>query len=254
MQQVQSCSWGSFKLNEIVTLERCLQEVMKDNPAMRSLINKLANEAVFVEPVKKIDYLNRGKTKMRKDREATQEVKKLEQEIKRIDQELDRFKAIYSDIKEGEDDTHREIRELKSAVVSANRINEVHLENCGYALEQVQTSFEFAKEVCNKIPDFLEEIRNSELMKVYSPIDHKNFITRLIKENISRLEYVPQQRQQEQIVQFSYRVKSNLLQQLQDYSSLIAKLHQDLLLVESLNLSELKGLQRSLEDINSNCS
>jgi len=236
MQQVQNCSWNPFKLNEIVTLERCLREVSEEDPRVGLILRKIANECVFVEPDRKLQYLSRGEDEKRTDLELKKQASVMIQEANEIDNEIERFKAKLAHLSDKESESSLQIDRLEKTVLSMKCAHEASVGELEFLLGKVISSFERSIVIIRDVaPTFIQSLPQSQLVKQFEsiPASYRRCISKLVKNGEAY-------RQQQQLAsQLSFFYKKNMCNQLNKYLNSINSLNRDLQLIDKVYSSDI---------------
>lgn len=261
MQQVQRCPWSPFKMNEIVTLERCLQTASLDDPRMGLILGKLANESVFVEPRIKVEHLERNNDRKRADKELERKARSLMDAVADISKETEHYLSKLRDLTREQAETNSEIGELEKSILLWEENNNIFDGQFGCLLDLVLSSFERSMEAIKfSIPNFIASIPDSELVKQFDLLGARYRSCLIAMARQSR----GQQPQQSGLAQqLSHRQMKLMIRSLDSYAASIANLYRDLVSIHraySVEVSEelehfealrahLEFLKRPLADV-----
>lgn len=232
-QQVQACSWTRLTLNEVVTVEKCLQEVAADDPRLYQILNKLSSECTFVEPGRKKQHLIRNEgerlidTDLRKCTKMTRvEVDKLEEEVRVYRSKLEEMKRLNLEPK---------LVKLQENIGLMETSTEYLRYEFGLLLERVLFSFERSNEVLNfKVGEFLDSIRNSQLIRVF------NSLPKLQRKCLIRLSKIDQKPSDIESVESKLRAhfQASIRIKLDEYLRVVVQLYADLILINKILLRD----------------
>lgn len=247
MKHVQGCPWNPFKLNEIVTLERCLQDSAELDPQLAKILRKLASECVFVEPSRKINYLQRDETCKARDLNLVKETKAIQKEINNLKGEIQFYRNKLAELSEKEDETRLQLVSLPESIITLEAQGEISVEKFGFVLEQVHASFDRSlKIIGNKIPTFLDSLPNSSLLKKFNDIlyQYRRAIITSCKHSDLNLQ------NQQLSTQFSFEYKKKLSEQLSKYLKEIETVYGDLILIDKVYSDEILEEVEHLKSLN----
>lgn len=166
MQKVQNLSWSPFKLNEIVTLEKCLQEAALSDPKIALILKKLANECVFVEPRRKANYLQRGDDEKKAQKELEREALLMMDEVAKLNKQIDYFNDKLEDLSNGGEKTRLQIIEVEKKISLLSCPSELPCQ-----LDLAVSSFDRSIEAIKfSIPDFIASLSQSNLIKQFDSL------------------------------------------------------------------------------------
>lgn len=226
MQLLQSCSWCPFNLNEIVTLERCLQELALSDPRFSTILRKLAHESVFVEPSRKKKYLSRTPSEERSDIILKESAAAIRLEIKQLDEEIDYYEAQLNELMESEAITREHIHKLERSILTTEESCKSSFIELEFLLERVHESLVSSVELINsKIPKFIESLRESALVKQTSELKnlYQQEISNLVEHHYQRYQQNPR------LAQYtSYSYKCRAVRKLSRHLKSLCNLHRDL--------------------------
>lgn len=225
MIQVQACSWNPFKMNEIVTLERCLQEEASINVNVRSILRKLANESVFVEPTRKQQHLDRKDSEKRHDKELKHRAQALRETINNLNDEIELLKAKSSYLVKQRNESAQTIDQMRRSIMLIETTYDKSYAHFEITLERTHFSFDRSfSTISTKIPRFMSALRGSDLLRQLElpPIKYKRLLWKLVKDGDHY------QRDQQLATQLSYHIKRALTTNLQNYQRAINQLNTDL--------------------------
>lgn len=252
MRHVQGCPWNPFKLNEIVTLERCLQEATCDDPRLSTIFRKLATECVFVEPTRKMKHLSRDDNSKINDTNLAKETRIIRKEIEKLKEEIDFYRKKLDELSEGEEETNLQLPRLSDSILTLEKQSDSSLEKFGFMLDRVMISFDKSSTIIeNKIPNYIDCLPQFTFIKMFdnSYEVYRRVLAKLVKEGTHY-----QQQNQQLSTQLSYYAKEAISRELENYLVVITKLFRDLVLIDKVYSSEipeeieyLKGLNTHIE-------
>lgn len=243
MAKVQQCSWNTFKLHEIVTLEKCLREALGEGPKISNFIRKLESECFFVEEERKKKFLARDTNVKRKDSELMRKANILKVKIADLDEKLNYYKSKYEDLRDGEDNTKREIDSTSKLVLMMEEKCRSHMENFSLILERTMNSFETSIPIIKyKIPEFVSYLYNCEFLTQVDQLPdlHKNLLIEFIKNSADHHD-------DKQMRQFSYSRKTLIVAELKHYVELSSELLAILTDINQVYSKEVKQEVKSLQ-------
>lgn len=164
MAKVQQCSWQPFKLNEIVSLERCLQELSLQDPRFSLLLRKLA-DCRFVEPTKKQQYLKRTKEEEQQDAEFKRCAELKIQQTASVGNSLDLYDSLLTKYRSSEAEMRSELVQIEKSLVAAAKVYRTLLEEFKLSLERVYNSFQDSATTLEAVPRFLKSVETSKLAR-----------------------------------------------------------------------------------------
>lgn len=232
-QQVQACPWNRLTLNEVVTVEKCLQEVAADDPRLYQILNKLSNECTFVEPGRKKQHLIRNEGERLIDADLRKCTKLTRVEVDKMDDEIELFQARLEQLKRL--DLRPKIGRLQENIGLLETSTEYLRYEFGLLLERVLHSFERTNEVLNvKVGEFLEKIRNSQLIRVF------NSLPKLQRKCLIRLSKIDQKPDDIETVGSKLRphFQASIRVKLEEYLRVIVQLYADLILITRIFLRD----------------
>lgn len=241
MRQVQECPWNPFKLNEIVTLEKCLQEVSIEDPRFSLILRKIANESVFVDPSRKLRYLKRTKQEELADNELKRQATELRSQIDKLDKKIDYYRTKLENLLESENTVRLQIFQIQKSIVSKDNICKLLFREFGLLLERVFNSFVTSMSIIKVgIPEFISAVNQCKLVKQTQslPILHRRFLIKLIKNN-PQISHNNFQQLQQISIQFSYHFKKSALSHLNGYLKAVTNLYRDLALIDKVYTTEI---------------
>lgn len=166
MQKVQSLSWSPFKLNEIVTLEKCLQEAALSDPKIALILKKLANECVFVEPRRKAKYLERGEDEKKAHKELERKALLMMDEVAKLNKQIDYFKSKLEDLSNGGEKTRALILDVEKKISILSCPSELPCQ-----LDLAVSSFDRSIDTIRfTIPNFIASLSQSNLIKQFDAL------------------------------------------------------------------------------------
>lgn len=186
MQQVERSHWNPFKLSEIASLETCLHEIAADDPRFRSLLRKLANDCVFVEPARKIAYMSRTEDQEKSDNALRVKVNLLEAQISELDAEIAQMEDQSAQLIGDLNDKKEARAQLEKSVSALESAYESSTTEFNQALEQAFYSLETSRNVIfEKIPSFVDTIGDSPFLKHVGSLPgcYKELLIELIKKD-----------------------------------------------------------------------
>lgn len=237
MQKVQACTWNPFKLNEIVNLEKCLQEAVADDTRLGVLITKLANDCSFLEPTRKLRHLSRGEEDIKSDSKLKRRNVAIRQEIEQLNKEIEYYRSRHEELKLNESETKSQLCQLRKKCLKTEADCEKSMKEFELILEQVTKSFERTLPVIqNDIPNFVESIPESNLNKQLKSISTQ--YRRCLVDLAKNAEIQPTQ-QPQLATQLSYLMNKSTVKQLESYLKSIDQLHRDISLIEQAQSEEI---------------
>lgn len=243
MLQVQACPWNPFKMNEIVTLERCLLEEATLSVSMRSFLRKLANECVFVEPIRKQHHLSRNDTEKRRDRELKQKAQFLRETINNLNDEIELIRAKLNYLLKRQNEYLQTIDQMRRSIMLLETSYDKSYRHFELVFEKAHFSFNrsFAT-IRTKIPRFINALKGSDLVRQVElpPIKCRKLKKKLVKEGKHY------HQDQQMATQLSYHLKRALITNLQTYHTAITKLHRDLNTINDAFITDIPDETRSL--------
>lgn len=251
MQLVQGCPWNPFKLNEIVTIEKCLHEATCEDPRVSTILRKLATDCIFIEPTRKINHLSRDDDSKSNDINMAKETKAIREKIMRLEDEKEFYRRKFDELSEGEEKTSLQISQKSDSILILEKHSESSLEKFGFMLDRVMVSFVRSSTLIeHKIPNFIDSIPQFILIKNFGSIydSYRRVLVKLIK-NGSHY-----QQNQQLSTQLNYYLKKKISKELETYLGKITILLRDLILIDKVYSSEipeeieyLKGLNTHIE-------
>lgn len=251
MRHVQGCPWNPFKLNEIVTLERCLQEATCDDPRLSTIFRKLATECVFVEPSRKMKHLSRDDNSKNNDTNLAKETRIIRKEIEKLEEEIDFYRKKLDELSEGEEETNSQLPLLSDSILTLEKQSDSSLEKLGFMLDRVMISFDKSSTIIeNKIPNYIDCVPQFSFIKMFgnSYEVYRRVLAKLVKDGTHY------QQNQQLSTQLSYYTKEVISKELENYLEVITILFRDLVLIDKVYSSEipeeieyLKGLNTHIE-------
>lgn len=238
MQQVQACSWNPFRMNEIVTLEKCLQQTLVEDPRLETILRKLAKNCVFVEPARKLKHLARDEQERRADLSLMRQAQARRNEINDLNKEIECVQTKIGALTKRKDDTCEQIKRLRKAILLVEKTYEVSQKEFEYMFELVLNSFSRSIHTINSIiPNFIQTLTESNLIKQPDnlPKLYGRCLLKLVKSN----KFQQLQSQPQLATQFSYYTKLNMIKHLRYYLEAVCSLHKDLNLIDKLYSSEI---------------
>jgi len=184
MAQVQACSWNTFRLSEIVTIEKCLQEILAQDPRMSLLLRKLSTECFFVEPERKIRHLNRTKEEELADEELKRQSSLLIGRIEQIDKELENYRKRMELLERKKEEQVNELKDLENQIESVEKLCKTLSPVLELLLERTYDSFRNSFTIItNDLLDYMQSTAGSSLIKqLYSlPTIYRQSLTKLIR-------------------------------------------------------------------------
>lgn len=253
MQQVQACSWCTFKLNEIVTLERCLQEATIEDPSIGLFIRKLVNESIFVEPAKKLRHLTRDDKEKRIDSDLRTDATQLCDEIERKNKDIELYRRRLNDLSQEEQETSLQIAHIKQSTLLVENAWSVSYEKFKLVFELVINSFERPLSlIAGRIPEYLLSLPQCKLVKQLDqvPIQYRKLLIKLVRDG----ERYQQNEQLALKFRYSYLKCSTI--ELKNYLKAITTLLKDLVLIHKVYKNEIpkeiessKSLEARIESL-----
>lgn len=244
LQKIQSCSWNSFKLNEIVKLEKCLQEVIRDDANICTVIRKLSNDAVFVEPNAKFKYLNRNVDDKRADFKLIQETRNIEKKIEDLDNQIECNQIKLKQLSQNEHEIDLRILDLHKSISKVERTSAASYQECQILLEQVQMSLgKTLDSIQERIPNFVHSIPESDLVQQCNKLatSYRKLPIRYLKNSYKHLQ------QHSARIQFSYSVKTSMVDKFQKYLNSFKPLYGILLAIDNVYSTEMPEVKELLE-------
>lgn len=251
MQLVRGCPWNPFKLNEIVTIEKCLHEATCEDPRVSTILKKIASDCLFIEPIRKINHLSRDDDRKTKDISMAKETRIIQEQIKRLENEKEFYRRKFDELSENEEKTALQIAQKSDSILIMEKHSESSLEKFGFMLDRVMVSFERSSAIIeHKIPNFIDSLPQFAVIKNFgcSLHSYRRVLVKLIKNGAHY--------QQNQLLstQLSYDLKKKILKELEAYLEKITILFRDLVLIDKVYSSEipeeieyLKGLNTHIE-------
>lgn len=226
MQLVQNCAWCPFKLNETVTLERCLQELALSDPRFRIILRKLAHECVFVEPDRKIKYLLRTPNEERSDIILKESTIALQAEIKQLDEEIDYYNAQLNELMDSEAITKEHKAKLERSILVTEDSCKLSYTESEFLLERVYESLVSSLELIkHRLPKFIQSLRDCQLVKQTFELGplYQQEISILVDYYYQRFHH-----NQRLALQTSHMYKCRAARKLNTYIESLCNLHRDL--------------------------
>lgn len=159
VQQIQKCSWNTFRFSEIVILEKCLNEIVPEDPRINLFIKKLASDCVFIEPERKINHLNRDAASKRRDSELKKQGLQLRQRVQTMNEHLEEMTETFGKLSQEQVLAEGKIKELERLTSGLREQCEILLERFNFTLERTLYSFESSLNVIKfKIPGFIKAV------------------------------------------------------------------------------------------------
>lgn len=234
-------------MNEIVTLERCLQDEASINVSIRSILRKLANECVFVEPNRKQRHLNRKDNEKRRDKELSQQAQILRESINHLSAETETFRTKSSNLIRHRDETLKAIDQMQRSIMLIENTYDLAYKQFDLIFERTHFSFNRSlATIRNKIPRFMNALEGSQLVRQIEkpPINYKKLLWELVKNG----EHY--QRDKQLASQLSYHLKRSLTNNLQNYHQAINSLHKDLTTIDEAFETDIPEEVRSFRSWN----
>lgn len=242
MNRVQECSWQPFKLNEVVTLEKCLQELSLQDPRFNLLLRKFSSECSLVEPARKLQHLKRTKQEELQDNESKRGALDAVQQLSFIDRWINFYEAKLGECLESEKEMRLEIIQVEKSIQAVDKIYKLLMHEFSLSLERVYNSFLDSMATLELIPKFIESIGRSRLVRQMDTLS-VNYRKRILRLSINSSACIDSD------ARFSFmelatrhltrhiRLSSYLLRDL----ALIVKLYSTELAVEQDHLKALEG-------------
>ena len=248
MAKVQECPWNPFKLNEIVTLEKCLQELSLQDPRIKLIIRNLASECSIVEPSRKLHHLSRSKQEEHEDGELKRCAMNMSEQIATINYEIDFYRTKFDELIRSEAEMRHDILQTKKSIIAVDNIYKLLFNDFGLLLERVYNSFvDSLTLIKTKIPEHFAKIGSSKFLKQIEklPDKYRRFLLRLVKANgIINCEQhtdddlIQQQQNQQQQQQQQVAFKRIAANHLNEHMKVLVNLYRDLALIDQLYLIE----------------
>jgi hypothetical protein len=233
MRRVQSCDWNPFKLNEIVTLERCLQECSVSDPQFNVILRKLDNESVFVEPSKRLKHLNRSKQEEQDDIEHKRMSLELREKVDKMNDDIWFYKWKLDDLIENENEMRSKILQLEKSFISLDRVCTLLTDELSLLLQRVYDSFECSLAIIkDQIPEYMRAIGKSKLIQQTSAIHllYRRCLLKLIKQ---------QRKACDDSTTIVYNFKKLANSHYNDYLCALVNLYRDLAMIDKLYSGEI---------------
>lgn len=249
MRQVQQCPWSPFKLNEIVTLEKCLQEISATEPRFSLVLKKLASESVFVEPTRKLKHLTRTRKEELADVELKRRATELRGRIELLDREIEFYKGKVEHLLEREQENKIQIFQMEKSIVSRESVCKFLSKEFELLLERVLNSFVSSISLIQAdIPDFIATICESNL------VQQAELIEQLHRRYLMRVKRFNEPREQQVMTQLSYQFRLSATSRLSEYLKRMRQLLRDLILIDKVysieipaELNHFKTLQTHID-------
>lgn len=184
MSQVQACSWCTFRLGEIVTIEKCLQEVLAQDPRLSLILRKIGNESVFVEPERKIRHLNRTKQEEQADNELKRRSIQVKARIEQVDAELQLYQTKIKDVLKHRQEQQESISNIEESINSTEKSCKLLSRELELLLERTFYSFNNSFSIItNDLLDYMQSTAESNLIKQLGslPALYRQSLIRLIR-------------------------------------------------------------------------
>lgn len=236
MRRVQDCPWNPFKMNEIVTLEKCLQEVALNDPRFTVILRKLAYECVFVEPTRKRKYLTRSKQDQLADEDLKVQTEKLRGQIDELDKEISFYKIKYENLLKQEEELGIQMFQLNKSIASKDITCKLQYRDFGLLIERVFNSFVTSLAIIKtEIPGFISAINQCNLVQQIHSMPHlyRKFLFRLT-DSYERHQQFPDQLQIE-----SYHCKKVACKHLRNYLQALTTLYLVLALIDNAYINDI---------------
>lgn len=241
IRRVSDCNWNPFKLNEILTLQRCLQEVSVQDPQFNLILRKLANESIFVEPSRRLKHLARTKQEEQSDIEYRRRETELRGQIEKLSEEIEIYTSHLDELETIEKDLSSQIIQLDKSIVSIDRICKLLTDEFGLLLLRVYDSFDSSLAIIQEqIPEYVRAISKSKL------IQQTEALPVLYRKSILKLLRLQQRRDNQNLVITSDKSLPLVLHfkrlaknHVSDYLKAALNLYRDLLIVDSLYSCEI---------------
>lgn len=181
MNRVPECPWESFKLNEIVTLEKCLHELSQQDPRFKLILRKLSEESVLVEPTKKIQHLRRTRDEQQKDHEFKRRALEMKEQISSLDQAIEFHNIKLDECLASEPGLRLEIIQVRKSIQAVDDIYKLLLHEISLPLDQVHHSFVDSATTLELARKYVDSLGKSKLVSQLDtlPARHRKQILRL---------------------------------------------------------------------------
>lgn len=223
-------------MNEIVTLERCLQTASLDDPRVGLILGKLANESVFVEPRRKVEHLERSADRKREDKELERKARSLTSAVADINKETEHYLDKLRDLSREREEADSQIEKFEKSILLWEENNNITDGQFGCLLDLVLCSFERSMEAIKfTIPNFVAAIADSELVKQFDSLQarYRSCLIALAKQCRGQ-----QQQQAGLAQQLNYRLVKLMVASLDRYAASLANLYRDLVSIHKVYSDE----------------
>lgn len=246
MRRVKQSEWSPFKLHEIITLERCLQECSSSDPQFNVILRKLDNEVYFVEPSRRVQHLARTKQDEQDDIQYKRASLELRERIELMNDDIWFYQLKLDQMVDDENKMHAKISQLEKSFSSLNRDCKLLTDEFSLLLQRVYNSFESSLFIIQQqIPIYLSSISKSKLVQQTGalPLLYKKCLLRLIKKK-------------QDPTNVSYNFKLLARPHYTDYLAALIHLYRDLALLDkvysgeiSTELEHIRALEQHINNL-----
>ena len=259
MRRVQDCEWSSFKMNEIVTLGRCLQDCSSLEPQFNVILRKMANESVFVEPSRRLKHLNRSKQEEQADIEHKRSSVELRVKIDKMTDEICFYQSKLNELINEERQMRAEIGQLEKSSAASELACKFLTDELDLLLQRVYGSFECSLSILKEqLPEYMRTVSRSKLVQQPGalPLLYRRGLIELMKQQGKHNKTTPSFAgggcdDLTTIVHNFMRLANT---HLSDYLRALMELYRDLAMINKLYLNEIPAELGEIQVLNQHIS